>query len=43
MYLNSVTIVGFAGAGPEQRQARNNSAKFVVLSIDYLLQEMHRP
>jgi hypothetical protein len=23
-YLNSVTIVGFVGADPEQRQARNN-------------------
>jgi single-stranded DNA-binding protein len=23
-YLNSVTIIGFVGADPEQRQARNN-------------------
>jgi single-strand DNA-binding protein len=33
MYLNSVTIVGFVGADPEQRQARNNGSKFTVLSI----------
>ena len=26
--LNSVTIVGFVGADPEQRQARNNGSKF---------------
>ena len=32
-YLNSVTLVGFVGADPEQRQARNNGAKFTVLSI----------
>jgi single-strand DNA-binding protein len=32
-YLNSVTIVGFVGAGPEQRQARNNGSKFTVLSV----------
>jgi single stranded DNA-binding protein len=31
--LNSVTIVGFVGADPEQRQARNNGAKFTVLSV----------
>jgi Single-strand binding protein family len=29
----SVTIVGFVGADPEQRQARNNSSKFTVLSV----------
>ncbi|MGA8144274.1 MAG: single-stranded DNA-binding protein [Candidatus Acidiferrales bacterium] len=33
MYLNSVTIVGFVGADPEQRQARNTGAKFTVLSV----------
>jgi single-strand DNA-binding protein len=33
MYLNSVTIVGFVGAEPEQRQARSNGAKFTVLSV----------
>ena len=33
MYLNSVTIVGFAGADPEQRQSRKNGAKFTVLSV----------
>ena len=33
MYFNSVTIVGFVGADPEQRQARNNGAKFTVLSV----------
>ncbi len=32
-YLNSVTIVGFVGAEPEQRQARNNGSKFTVLSV----------
>jgi single-strand DNA-binding protein len=31
--MNSVTIVGFVGADPEQRQARNNGAKFTVLSV----------
>jgi hypothetical protein len=30
---NSVTLVGFVGAGPEQRQARNNGSKFTVLSV----------
>jgi hypothetical protein len=29
----SVTIVGFVGAEPEQRQARNNGSKFTVLSV----------
>ena len=33
MYLNSVTIVGFVGADPEQRQSRNNGAKFAILSV----------
>jgi single-strand DNA-binding protein len=32
-YLNSVTLVGFVGADPEQRQARNNGPKFTVLSV----------
>jgi single-strand DNA-binding protein len=33
-YLNSVTIVGFVGADPEQRQARNNNgSKFTVPSV----------
>ena len=32
-YLNSVTIVGFVGADPAQRQARNNGSKFTVLSV----------
>ena len=32
-YLNSVTIVGFVGADPEQRQAKGNGAKFTVLSV----------
>jgi Single-strand binding protein family len=31
--MNSVTIVGFVGADPEQRQARNNGSKFTVLSV----------
>src|SRR6266436_560674 len=33
MYLNSVTIVGFVGADPEQRQSRDNGAKFTVFSV----------
>jgi len=33
-YLNSVTIIGFVGADPEQRQTRNNNgSKFTVLSV----------
>ena len=33
-YLNSVTIIGFVGADPEQRQARNNNGStFTVLSV----------
>lgn len=28
-----VTIVGFVGADPEQRQARSNGSKFTVLSV----------
>ena len=32
-YLNSVTLVGFVGADPEQRQAKDNGAKFTVLSV----------
>jgi|BogFormECP03_OM2_1039629.scaffolds.fasta_scaffold02503_2 single-strand DNA-binding protein len=33
MYVNSATIVGFAGADPEQRQAKSNGAKFAVFSV----------
>src|SRR5579862_4621236 len=33
MYLNAVTIVGFAGADPEQRQAKETGTKFTVLSV----------
>ncbi len=32
-YLNSVTLIGFVGSDPEQRQARNNGFKFTVLSV----------
>jgi len=32
-YLNSVTLVGFVGADPEQRQGRNNGSKFIVFSV----------
>ena len=32
-YLNSVTLIGFVGADPEQRQARGNGSKFTVLSV----------
>jgi single-stranded DNA-binding protein len=32
--INSVTVIGFVGADPEQRQARNNNgSKFTVLSV----------
>src|SRR6266700_2960302 len=30
---NSVTIIGFVGADPEQRQAKANGSKFTVLSV----------
>ena len=33
MYLNSVTIIGFVGSDPEQRQSRNNGAKFTVFRV----------
>jgi single-strand DNA-binding protein len=32
-YLNSVTLVGFVGADPEQRQAKGNGSKFTVFSV----------
>jgi len=32
-YLNSVSLIGFVGADPEQRQAKGNGAKFTVLSV----------
>jgi single stranded DNA-binding protein len=32
-YLNSVTLVGFVGADPEQRESRSNGSKFTVLSV----------
>jgi single-strand DNA-binding protein len=32
-YLNSVSIIGFVGANPEQRQIRSSGAKFTVLSV----------
>ena len=31
-YLNSITLVGFVGSDPEQRQAKGNGSKFTVLS-----------
>jgi single stranded DNA-binding protein len=31
--LNSIALVGFVGADPEQRQGRNNGSKFTVLSV----------
>jgi hypothetical protein len=31
--MNSIMIIGFVGADPEQRQARNNGSKFTVLSV----------
>lgn len=33
MYLNTVTLVGFAGADPVERQVKANGTKFVVFSI----------
>lgn len=33
MYLNSVTVVGFLGADPEQRQRNSDGTKFTVLSV----------
>ena len=32
-YLNSVSIIGFVGANPEQRQLKSSGAKFTVLSV----------
>jgi single stranded DNA-binding protein len=32
-YLNSVSIIGFVGADPEQRQSKGNGSKFTVLSV----------
>src|SRR5205809_1627776 len=32
-YLNSITLVGFVGSDPEQRQAKDNGSKFTVLSV----------
>jgi single-strand DNA-binding protein len=32
-YLNSVSLIGFVGSDPEQRQARNNGGKFTILSV----------
>jgi single-strand DNA-binding protein len=33
MYLNSVTVAGFVGADPEQRQRNSDGTKFTVLSV----------
>jgi single-strand DNA-binding protein len=32
-YLNSITLVGFVGSDPQQRQAKGNGSKFTVLSV----------
>jgi single-strand DNA-binding protein len=32
-YLNTVTLVGFVGADPEQRKAKSNGSKFTVFSL----------
>ncbi len=32
-YLNSITLVGFIGSDPEQRQAKGNGSKFTVMSV----------
>src|SRR5260370_17702308 len=34
-YLNSVTIIGFVGADPEQRQARNNNGAKTTQTIPH--------
>ena len=31
--INSITLVGFVGSDPEQRQAKGNGSKFTVLSV----------
>jgi hypothetical protein len=31
-YLNSITLVGFVGSDPEQRQAKGNGSKFTVVA-----------
>jgi len=31
--MNSVTLIGFVGADPEQQEAKGNGSKFVVLSV----------
>ena len=33
MYLNTITIIGFVGADPEQRPSRNGAGAFTVLSV----------
>jgi single-strand DNA-binding protein len=33
MYLNSVTIVGFVGGDPEQRQVKGQGGKFAIFSV----------
>lgn len=33
VYMNSVSLIGFVGADPEQRQARSNDSKFAVLFV----------
>jgi hypothetical protein len=41
--MNSVAIVGFVGADPEQRQARNNGSKFTVLPVaTHRVRSQHR-
>jgi single-strand DNA-binding protein len=32
-YMNSVALIGFVGADPEQRQSRKNGSKVTVLSV----------
>ena len=32
-YLNSITLVGFVGSDPEQRQTKGSGSKFTVLSV----------
>jgi len=31
-YMNSITLIGFVGADPEQQEAKGNGSKFVVLT-----------
>jgi hypothetical protein len=42
MQCLTVTLVGFVGADPEQRQAKGNGSKFTILSAAATLLEKRR-